>query len=1274
MKQIRVGLLLCAALLTASAASAQVSITGVIAGTVTDGTDAVLPGATVLLKDEGTGVQKQTVTNELGGFAFRDLSFGSYEITVSLNGFQTALYKKVVVESGRTTDLRIRLAVGALEQTVTVEGSNPVLEITSNAISSTLSNKSINELPLGGRNAFTFARLVPGAVAPQGTGSTHYNGMPGGTINPTIDGVNNSSNGFKSGGTSFFGTVPARLGAVEEVTVETAGLGGDAGVTGGGNLKFVTRRGTNQYRGSAFEQYRTEKLNANSFNNERRGLPKEELRRHDFGGSFGGPLVPKGQLRNKLFFFANYEQEYIPQTATQSVTLLTTEAQQGIFRYQTAAGEVRTANLLQIAASNGFSGTQDPTIAAMFTEEATARQYGTITENTTANALRLQGVSWLEPQKQINYYPTVRLDYHVKPTLALMTSYNRYSQDAQGRRLWPMLGYPVQLGTFDSGWWVTSSGFNWTLNSNLQNELRFGVQHSGDTNERGREEEHFFRNGVVNGKPARYTLPFGLAALSADQSPVIGKHYITTISDTFTLVRGTHTYSFGGNYRDTQWRDRSFDGSNSGGYLGLPRYAFGAATGDPILNVFTATNLPGATTADQASAASLYALLTGRLTQVQTGKVVEPGTLQYTDTIFRENWTSARFGGLFVQDAWRMTQDLTLNYGLRWEFNQPPFNHTATTLFPDDANIFGPSTDFFQPGVLNGVANPVIERGQFASNSDFNNVAPRVGFAWSPNFNDGLLATVFGKGRETVIRGGYDLTYFDEGTNMFASTAGNNPGQSQGLLLQPGSPGFAVGQLSLQSPLPPFVASPATYREVIPQSEITFGGGSINSMRENMKTGFVQAWNIGVQRLIAKNTVIEVRYVGNRGSNVWHTYNLNEVNIFENGFLNEFKKAQQNLALNLANGLTGFANNGLPGQSALPIFEAAFGARGAQAALPANQGFTNAGFITSLQQGEAGRLAGSIATNQTYYCRMVGNTFGPCATRNYSAAGPYAMNFFQLNPYAIGGNLNVVDDDASSKYHAMQVQMRRRYTNGLTATINYTLGKNWGDVWADNATQSHTFRTLREKSQDWGPAPFDVRQVLQAYSTYDLPFGKNRHFNIENGVADAFLGGWTVGGVLTAQSGTPFKLSSGRQTFNTSEPGVVLANGHTLEEIQSMIKISDIPNSVSRLWVDPKLVGPDGRANPEYLTVPTTPGEQGELLFLRGKNTWNLDMSLVKNATIARNKQITIHLTMTNVLNAQVWSTVGFLGDSNILSQTFGQTNNPINTARMVYSRFEFKF
>ena len=627
MKQVCVSVLVGALSLVAAPAVAQVSITGTIAGTVTDATDAVIPGATVQLKDEGTGLQKQTVTNDSGSFAFRDLAFGKYEVTVNLQGFQTALYKGVVVESGRTTDLRVRMAVGGLEQTVTVEGSTPVLEMTSNALSTTLSNKLVTELPLGGRNAFTFARLVPGAVAPQGTGSTHFNGMPGGVINPTIDGVNNSSNGFKSGGTSFFGTVPARLGAVEEVTVETAGLAGDTGVTGGVNLKFVTRRGTNQYRGSGFEQSRTEKLNANSFSNERQGLPKAKFRRHDFGGNFGGPLVPRGELRSKLFFFANYEQEYIPQTTTRGASVLTPEAQQGIFRYATSTGEQRTVNVLQMAAAAGFPGTIDPVIGTMLTEQARARGFATQVDNTGANALRVNTLNWLEPQKATNYYPTVRLDYHMKQNLRLMTSYNRYSQEQGGRRIWPMDGYPIQVDTFDSGWWVTSTGFNWTLSSNLHNEFRFGIQHSGDTNERGREYEHFFMNGVVNGLPARFAMPLGLQALSSDQEPVIGKHFIMTISDTFTSIRGTHTLTFGGNFRDTQWRDRSLNGTGSGGYLGLPRYSFGLAAGDPALNLFTTTTVAGLNANDVGNINALYALLVGRLSQVQTGKVVDPATL-----------------------------------------------------------------------------------------------------------------------------------------------------------------------------------------------------------------------------------------------------------------------------------------------------------------------------------------------------------------------------------------------------------------------------------------------------------------------------------------------------------------------------------------------------------------------------------------------------------------------------------------------------------------------
>ena len=1271
MRRFLCSVIVAASLLLISAPGyAQVSITGAVAGTVTDSSDAVLPGVTVVLRDEGTGIQKTTVTNEAGDFAFRDLSFGSYQVTITLQGFQSAVYNKVIVEAGRTTDLRVKLAVGAIEQNVTVEGRTPVLELTSNALSSTLTNKEVNELPLAGRNAFTYARLVPGAVAPQGTGSTHFNGLPGGTINPTIDGINNSSNGWKSGGTSFFGTVPARLGAVEQVTVETAGLGGDDGSTGGVNLKFVTRRGTNRYTGSFFEQYRTDKLNANTFGNIARGLPKEELRRHDFGGNFGGPIARRGPLANRLFAFVNWEVEWIPQTQTREATTLTDEARQGLFRYATSTGEQRTVNVYQLAAAAGLPAAPDPTIAALLAKQAEARQFAA--PELSANLIT-EDLSWLEPQKQLNYYPTIRIDYQAKNNLSFMTSYNRYAQDAQGRRIWPIPGFPINNGTFDSGWWVWSTGTNWTLSPNMVNELRFGIQHSGDTNEVGRRREFFELNGRIHGNLARFDLPL-IDPLVADAAPVIGSHYITTITNTLTYVRGNHTFKFGGNYRDTSWRDRSFD-AVGGGYLGVPEYTLGIETGDPASSVFATSNVPGLQSGDVGELQDLYALLTGRLGEVRTGRVVDPATLQYSDSVFRENWTSAEFGGLFVQDSWRVNPNLTLNYGLRYEVNVPPYNETGTVSFPTGADILGPSTQLFAPGELNGAQNPVFQRGRKAASTDWNNFAPRIGFAWTPRFGDGFLGTLFGRGQETVIRGGWDITYYDEGTNMFAFSAGSNTGHSQVLLIDSGT-SFTPGSLSLQSPLPPFQASPAEYKEVWNQSEITFVNG-LGAMSSDLQTGYVQAWNIGLQRQIAPNTVLEVRYLGNRGYNVWHQFSLNEVNIFENGFLDDFKRAQQNLAINEANGRTGFANNGLPGQAAIPIFEAAFGARGAAGALPNNQSFTNGNFINDLRNGEAGRLAGRLATSATYLCRMVGSAFSPCTTggRNFTAAGPYAMNFFMANPYVVNG-LTIVDDDGWSRYHGLQLQLRRRYANWLTANVNYTLAKNTGNVFADNSTQSANYFTLRDKSRNDGPAPFDVRHVLQAFGTYDLPFGEGRRWSSDSGLINGLAGGWTFGAIFTLQSGTPFRLISGRQTVNGSDAGVILMNGTTVEDLQRMINIRPGRAPEERYFVDAALVGPDGRANPQFLAVPTEPGQWGEHIILRGKNIWSLDASFNKTTTIFGRSQITLHVTIQNLLNRPVWSSPGFLQNVNISSTTFGITTNPVNnnSPRNLYTRISVRF
>jgi hypothetical protein len=1258
-------------------ASAQVRITGGISGTVTDQSDSVIPGATVQLKDEGTGIVKETVTSDSGFFAFPDLSHGSYQITVSLQGFQTAVYNKVTVEASRTTDVRVKLQLGAVGEMITVEGAAPVLETASNLISGTLNRKALEEMPVAGRNLFNLAMLVPGAASPAG-GSPHFNGMPGGTINPTIDGINNSSNGWKSGGTSFFGTVPARLGAIEEVTVETSGQGAESGAMGGVNLQFITRRGTSQYRGSTFWQHRNETFNANTFSNNARDIAKDKFRRHDFGGNIGGPLLPGTKLRDKLFLFINYEQEYIPQTMTRDQTVLQPQTEAGVFTYQTSTGEVRTANVLDIAKAAGFPSAMDPTIARMLAGHREARQYGTI--NST-NSLLTEELAWREPQRNDQYYPTARLDYQITPSLAWLGSWNLYRQDTSGRRAWPLPGYPPQLDTQIRSWWITSTGVNWAVNHNMHNEFRYGVQHSGDTIPYREVKIYEQLNGVLNGRPVRFpnsnAFPLGLQPLANDAAPITGRHYITTITDTLTIVRQNHTFKFGGAFRLSDWRDTSFEAPGSNGFLGLPQYSLGLPTGDPAQAIFSATSMPGIQNVDLANARNLYALLTGRVSQVVTGRILDPATLQYSDQVYRENWTASKMGGVHAQDQWRMSPKFTLNYGLRYEITGLPYSKLANANFPDVANLYGPSTALFQPGVLDGILNPTITRGKYAAKTDYNNLAPNAGFVWTPMVNDGILSKLIGQGEDSVIRGGYSLTFYDEGTNMFAFNAGSNPGLGQSLRLQPGI-GFQPGELTLQTPLPPFVAFPATYSEVFSQADFTFSNG-FRTLKRDLRTPYVHSWNIGVQRQIARNTVVEARYVGTRGENVWRTYNLNELNIFENGFVDDFKKAQQNLAINVANNRTGFANNGLPGQQPIPIFETAFGPRGSQAALPAASGFTNGDFVTWLQNGEAGRLANGLASNSNYVCRMFGNTFSPCANLGYNAPGVYPINFFYLNPFGGSQGAWIVDDQSKTRYHAMQLQLRRRYAQGLQMTLNYTLGKSTGDIWNEDSIQQTNYRTLRDRSLDFTAAHYDVRHVLQTYGTYDLPFGKDRRFEIRNPILHAVAGGWTLGGLLTAQSGSPFRLTSGRWTYNQYDAGVILVNGTTVEDLQKAIKITRGPG-LARYWIDPNYIGPDGRANPDYIRVPTTPGELGERIVLYGKNTWNLNASLNKDFDIPGRATMRVHVTMTNVLNHPIWSAPNWNGEPSINSTTFGQVTAPITInnrdigARQTYLRMEVRF
>jgi Carboxypeptidase regulatory-like domain len=1295
--------LLALTILLSSSAWAQLRVVGAVSGTVLDPSGAVVANAKVVLKDTKTGVKKETSSNSDGAFLFPDLATGVYEITVTAPSFQTARLTDITVSTSQTTDLRVSMTLGQASETVTVTASDAAtLETSSQLMTSTITTKMINQLPLGDRSgALGLARLAPGAMPPSG-GDSRFNNLAGGAVNVTVDGINNASNGFKSGGTVFFATVPVRLGALEEVTVESGGLSADSGAQSGANIKFTTKRGGKQYHGSVFYEPRSEQFNANSWTRNAQGQDRLYTRFHDFGGNFGGPLIPFGGLKEKLFFFANFERQFRPSFNVRTVSIPTPAAQQGIYTYvenvivngvPTPTNVVRTANVLNLAAARGLRTTLDPVSQAIINFN---NQVPKFARQVADNDLNRDNYTWDATDNFYAYFPATRLDYYVTPKQQLTFTWNYFHTWEPGVKRLPIPDVNP-TAPFRRGWYIWSSALQSTLSSRTFNEFRYGIQHSGDTNARAEYGEYY----KFDDKPLRIggTLPFNVTVPFIDQANITGRHFITTIQDTLTLSRGRHTVTTGGSFRKTVWND-------IGIVFQFPTYGTGTPANDPLqaAQAFTGGSggtLPGINTNELGNVEALYNLLTGRVASSNFTRVVNPETLKY-DGVQTQNftWTRSNMGGVFAQDRFRVTPSLTLNYGLRWEIQGPMHDGKGIAAVPDLAAMFGPSKRLFAPGEISGDTNPTMKVGFVPYRTDWKNFAPNFGIAWNPNRTEGFLGKLFG-GSKTVIRASWSMIVYDEGTQFFANNPGTNVGKTiNATTLRPGQsgatnlPAFYTLSDAVANPLTAssfaFTAS-TDYAKVVNLADQTFSGRVISGFDPTLRAPYTDNYTLSIQRELWKNTVLEVAYVGTQSHLSWRTVNLNEVNIFENGFLNEFKNAQRNLAIFRAANPTcaqtnpptcTFANTGLPGQVALPIFEAAFGQRGSLAAVLPGNGFRSTGFINNLDNGAAGGLAQTLATGQDYVCRMFGNTFSPCR-RVLSAAnapGPYPINFFLLNPF-VSGRMNYVDDTGWSNYNGLQVQFRQRLSHGLSWNTNYTWSKSMTNLARDTAIQDLDFLTLRDIGMNKRVSPFDIRHVIQTYGTYDLPLGRGRWLQVNNRYLNAVVGDWTLGSVFIFQTGAPIQLSGGFDTVNAlsnnpSRNGVNLAPGVTLDQIQDMFnaeltRLTGRPagttTDLQRLGVDPRLIGPDFRANPQFLSPNRTPGEFGATLFLRDRNVYTWNVSMTKAFKIMEKGRLELFASFNNVLNHPRWSFDAIAGNPpgappptlNTFSTAFGVINAP---------------
>jgi hypothetical protein len=817
--------LLSAVLFAAAAAIAQIQ-TGRIVGTVYDPNKAVVPNATVTVTNRDTKVAQKVVTNGTGNYVAPALNPGIYEIHVTAAGFRTVAQSGVEMQVGKDLLLDFDLALGETTSVIEVNSTVPLLNSESGSLGHVMTNRQIVDLPLNGRGFNELARLTPGVVLLPGTGNvtrirpefvngTTISGVRGRQVSYFLDGTDTSEQ--HQGGS----WIQTSVDALQEFSVQQNAYSAEQGRSGS-FFNATTKSGTNQVRGTLYEFLRNEKLDARNFFGAKRDL----LKRNQFGVSAGGPVyLPKVyDGRNRTFFFANYEGMRERQGNVMSRTSPTADMLNGDFS--------AIANTIYDPLTTS-GGTRQPFAGNRIPANRLSPQAAFFNKYLTTAAVP-GGVVTFSPSTAVNEDQlTVRFDQTFSDR---HRAFFRYSLN-DNRLTEP--GSTPALGTADSG----TRGQNYTasitsnLKPNLLNEFRFNTLYGAihlspylpgrDFNqEAGITGTESLRRSFDTGSFPDFAWSgyAGINGSSFDQRPKTQDRYTLEFTDNLTWIKGRHVVKFGGKMRHYQWL-----GTDSKNYMG--NWTFnGQNTENPAASART-----GDSFADWV-----------------LGLPANGGRGFPSDT-FGGAYTAWQ---VFVQDDFKVSSRLTLNIGLRYEYTPWATGYRGQTGTFDGTKarpiIVGSKTSQVdlaaQPAapIAYGYLKDLIQTSSEAglpysiTSPDKRQIAPRFGFAWRP------------LGETTVLRGGYGIFYEGEYTD---------------------------GRVNLF--MPPFLLQDSALndRGVIPNrtlADFYLGAplGSPNSTigltpeYTQMRMGYDQHWNLGVQQQLSKTIVADIEYVGNKGSHI----------------------------------------------------------------------------------------------------------------------------------------------------------------------------------------------------------------------------------------------------------------------------------------------------------------------------------------------------------------------------------------------------------------------
>lgn len=1208
---------------------AQVNNTGTVAGTVLDSSHAAIPGANIKVMGISTGINLTVQSGADGHFSLANVAPGDYLVTVSKTGFKTSTYQQVTVAANQTYTLNALLQVGSQSTTVTVEAGQSVLQTQETSVGTSITGKVITDLPSASSSSalYGLAMTDPAIQTMGAPRQSSAEGLPGGAVNITIDGISAQWESGKSGDPLFTMITPNTSDTSEFNVVSAAGAANQTG-DGSVQINYTSKRGTNTFHGSVFDYFRNDALNANSYFNNLAGQPRPIMRFNQWGYSVGGPI-----LKNKLYFFTDFTRFSQPEGQVSGATMLNADAQKGLFDYTAATAPSSTpawvtcqgtacqANLYAMAnAYNNANGgnapiAEDPFVGKMLGAAATLAPGETLT---TPPSTYQESLAFPLTGSNLQENPDLRLDYNINSSNSLEFDWHLsrliiYPDDLNGGgSSYPVAPFAANQFGYGADRAIWAGAWRWQLAPTMNNELRVGFQNSPSIFGYKQTTSLYpviqTNLGSVRMQPitpSEVTDPYLGYGPSSDWDNVY------QLIDTLAWVHGNHNMTYGMTVTRARYTEQDSGNVVAGVNLGW-------SGSEPMTSFFNTGNLPGINSSDLGAAQDIYGLLTGNVTSYSGSVALDPAKRQFVTGIPEVQKMHQTDLGFYGTDSWRLRPNLTVNYGLRWQFEGVPVDDYNEYFAVDGGPgaVYGISGagNLFQPGTMTG-ATPSFtnDLNHTWYKNWYKGFAPSIGVAWEPQ------GGWFGNSGDTVLRAGYSLAYSREGLENFQYVAGSNPGYTGQQFAfassaVTGAGQYQAGSIAIGSTLGnlPLVQTPSSFTNhfaLQPNSAANY----VNVFDPNLHMPYVESWTAGIQRSLGAHTALEIRYIGNHGVGLYQQLNMNEVNIFQPGslnFLNEFNNASANLKACMADTSCSqnpsFANLGLPGQTAVPIMTAAFNAAGANTGAASQQaaGFSNGRFINDLQTGQAGAFATSLATDYTYW-------------QQFSSNG-YPSNLFTVNPDALGGAY-YLRNGLQSTYNGLMIILRRRPIHGLTLNASYTLSHSLTDDWQRNGTNYVDEITLRDPSLMKGPAPFDIRNAFKFYSLWELPFGRGERWGSgASGWVNDLIGGWDFDSNILLQSGRPGLLTGGYQSFNNEDAGVVL-NGMSVQNLQSQLGVyktgSPAPGAV---WYFPQkfLSTSTGAVNTSILGPCGTAGAMCSRVFLYDAPFFLPDLSLVKNTQV----------------------------------------------------------